>query len=431
MNKYPMKSLVTAFFVFISIAYSSSVAYGHGPVEENDTVRKHAIRVFLDCRNCDLNYIREEIPYINYVRDVKEAQVYILVTTMVSGSGGTQQKYTFQGQNEFRGMNDTLSYTSSPDQTRTQIRDKTTNLMKMGLMRYVARTPLSNEINIRHNGGLRAQNVIDKWNNWVIELSTNPRFNADQTYRSLNLRNSVEVTRITEDLKFEFRINHSLNQQRFIREGADLIAKRGAESINSLLVKSLNDHWSAGLRFGVGASTLENYNLNTEFMPAIEYDLFPYADASHRQLRFQYSIGPQFSKYNDSTFYYKMRETLLKESVQVAYQIQQKWGNINLSLSGSHYFHDFSKNSIGLDGFVNIRVFKGMSLSFNGGVNYINDQINLAKGNLSEAEILLRLKAQASKYSLNGGFGLTYVFGSIYNNVVNPRFGRMSRFNFN
>ena len=40
--------------------------------------RQNAIRVFIDCAYCDINYIRDEIPYVNYVRDVREAQVYIL-----------------------------------------------------------------------------------------------------------------------------------------------------------------------------------------------------------------------------------------------------------------------------------------------------------------------------------------------------------------
>ena len=49
--------------------------------------RENAIRVFIDCFYCDINYIREEIPYVNYVRDVKEAQVYILETRELTGSG--------------------------------------------------------------------------------------------------------------------------------------------------------------------------------------------------------------------------------------------------------------------------------------------------------------------------------------------------------
>ena len=123
-----------------------------------------------------MNYTRQEIPYINYVRDVREAQVFILVTSQNAGSGGEQFTFTFQGQGDFKGMNDTLTYTTSPDQTSTEIREKRTNMLKMGLMRYVARTPLFNEIEISHNKDLEDEEVIDRWNYWVFEISTEPQF---------------------------------------------------------------------------------------------------------------------------------------------------------------------------------------------------------------------------------------------------------------
>ncbi|MEI8226263.1 MAG: hypothetical protein WCG82_10080, partial [Bacteroidota bacterium] len=71
---------------------------------------------------------------------------------------------------------------------------------------------------------------------------------------------------------------------------------------------------------------------------------------------------------------------------------------------------------------VNIRIFKGLSLRINGGIAHINDQLNLKKGNISEAERLLQLREVATKYRVEGGVEITYTFGSIYNNVVNPRF---------
>jgi hypothetical protein len=76
-----------------------------------------------------------------------------------------------------------------------------------------------------------------------------------------------------------------------------------------------------------------------------------------------------------------------------------------------------------LNASLRVRIIKGLSLSLNGGVAYINDQMNLAKGELSEADRLLRLKEQATSYNIQGGVSITYTFGSIYNNVVNPRFG--------
>jgi hypothetical protein len=418
-----MKIKISFWLLLVFLVLNINSVSGQNEKAEPDTIRRTAIKVFLDCWNCDMNYIREEIPYINYVRDVKEAEVYILVTNQTSGSGGTRSTYSFQGLEKFNGMNDTLVFTSSPDHTRPVIREKSTNLLKIGLMRYVARTPLINEITITHNQKLKTEEVIDKWNNWVIELRTNPNFSSEETYKNLWLQNSVDISRVTEEMKIEIIANQNYNQQRFIEETSDTTYVRGSKTIRSLVVWSLDNHWSLGTRFEIGSSTWENYDLNTEILPALEYNLFPYSDATHRQLRFQYSAGVQFSNYSDTTLYYKTEETLFLEGIRVAYQIQEKWGNINMSLYGSHYFHDFSKNKVGLNGFVRVRVFKGLSASVNGGIAYINDRVNLAKGELSEAERLLRLKQQASNYELWSGLSLSYTFGSIYNNVVNPRFG--------
>jgi hypothetical protein len=370
-----------------------------------------------------MNYIREQIPYVNYVRDVREAEVYILVTSQNAGSGGRQYTYTFQGQEKFYELNDTLVYTTSPDQTSTIIREKTTNMLKMGLMRYVARSPMFNEIDIRHNEQLESEEVVDRWNNWVFELQTSPRFSIEETYRRIDLSNSIEISRITPELKIEIEIDHDFNRQRFIEDDFDTTYIRSSKSLDNLIVKSINNHWSAGIRWDIGGSTRENYDFNSEFMPAIEYNLFPYSEATHRQLRFQYNAGIQFSNYSDSTFYNKEKETLYKHSLRIAYQVQEKWGSVNLSLEGSNYLHNFSQNRLELDGFVRIRILKGLSISVNGGVGYINDQLNLAKGELSEAERLLRLRQQATRYEIRGGISFTYVFGSIYNNIVNPRFG--------
>jgi len=40
--------------------------------------RSQAPRVFLDCHDCDQDFIRGEIGYVNYVRDRGDADVHIL-----------------------------------------------------------------------------------------------------------------------------------------------------------------------------------------------------------------------------------------------------------------------------------------------------------------------------------------------------------------
>lgn len=392
-----------------------------------DTIRNNAVKVFLDWEHCDMNYIRQEIPYINYVRDTREAEVYILVTQQNAGSGGEQLTFTFQGQKKYLGMNDTLTFTSSPDQTSTIIREKSTNMLKMGLMRFVARTPLFNVIDISENIGLEEEEVIDRWNNWVFEISTEPQFEVEEAQKQLELRNSLNITKITPDIKLETEIDQFYNREKFIENVNTDSAKSStyvtsSTSMDNLFVKSLGEHWSAGLKWRLGSSTRENYGFLTEILPSLEYDIYPYSEATHRQLRILYSAGYQYNNYLDSTIYNKSRESLYLQMLNVAFQIQKKWGSINLLLVGSNYFHDFSKNRIELNASINIRIFKGLSLQLEGGIAHLNDQLNLKKGDISEAERLLQLRELATRYRMEGGIEISYTFGSIYNNIVNPRF---------
>ena len=424
MEIYALKRTI---FILLSVLVSG-VLNSQVNDETHDTLRNNAVKIFLDCRNCDMNYTRQEIPYINYVRDVHDAQVVILVSDQNTGSGGRQYTYTFHGQHDFTGMDDTLTYTSSPDQTGTLIRQKRTDLLKMGLMRYVAKTPLFNEIEITHNKELEAEDVKDRWNNWVFELSTEPQFETEEAQKQLDLRNSINISKVTPDIKLEIEMDHFYQREKFIENvNTDSASTSTYPSsrmrIRSLFVKSLNDHWSAGLRWEMSESTRENYNFRGLMLPSVEYDLFPYSESTHRQLRFLYGVGYQYNNYIDSSVYNKMQEHLYLQSLSIAYQVQKKWGSINISVTGSNFFHDLSKNRIELTSFVNIRIFRGLSLRIIGRAAHINDQINLAKGEVSEAERLLQLRELETKYRIDGGIQISYTFGSIFNNVVNPRFG--------
>jgi hypothetical protein len=417
------KKFASILFVLILVFLIPLSGFAQDNQNVTDTLRKGALRLFIDCRSCDINYTREEIPYVNYVRDTREAQVYLLVTDQNAGSGGQQYTLTYEGLAEFKGMNDTLIYTSNPDETYTIVREKKTNLMKMGLMRYVAKTPVFNEIEIRNNKSLRQAEVVDKWNNWVFELQTSPRYNSEESYKRVFLSNSINITKVTPDIKLEIQLDQSTNKQTYIADSVESVYIRSRKEMEFLFVKSLGEKWSAGLKWNLGASSSENYDFNTEFLPSIEYDLYPYSESTHRQLRFLYSIGYKYSNYIDTTIYNQTSESLAKQELGIAYQVQKKWGSINISLQGSNYFYDLSKNRVELFGFAQLRIIKGLSLNINGGVAYIADQLNIRKEALTEAERLLRLKEQATNFSVQGGLSLTYTFGSIYNNVVNPRFG--------
>ena len=279
-----------------------------------DSLRNEALNFFIDCRTCDMNYTREQIPYVNYVRDTHEAEVYLFVSSQNAGSGGRQYTFSYEGLGRFLGMNDTLVYTSNPDESSTEVREKKTNMIKMGLMRYVAKTPLAGEIIIRNSERLESQEVIDKWHYWVFELETNPRYDAEQSNKRLFFSNSFQISKITPDLKFELDLDQNINKQTFVDDdGVATVYHRNSNRVDLLYVKSLNQHWSAGLKWEAGSSTRDNYKLNTEFLPSIEYDIYPYDESTHRQLRILYSAGYQFSNYIDTTILNKTKEGLFKQ----------------------------------------------------------------------------------------------------------------------
>ena len=418
------KNIFTRLSCLFLIAFISQIVNAQEQGSTSDTLRKEAVKIFLDCQSCDMNYTRQQIPYVNFVRDVKEAQVFILITQQNAGSGGTQYTFTFQGLGIYNGMNDTLVYTSNPDETSTIVREKKNNRLQMGLMKYVARTPLSSEIEINYNAELEREQVVDKWNNWVFSLGTEPQFQAEESDRQLQLRNSINITKVTPDIKLELELDQSYSRRRVIEDDDfDTTYVTNEFQGDNLFVKSLGEHWSAGIKWNIGTSTRENYGFRTDILPSVEYDLFPYSEATHRQLRFLYSLGMQYNNYNDSTIYNRLKENLFKQEFNIAFQIQKKWGSVNLSLLASNYMNDFSKNRVELNTSLNLRIFKGLALQISGGIAHINDQVNLKKGDISEADRLLELRELSTQYRIEGGIGLTYTFGSIYNNVVNPRFG--------
>lgn len=388
------------------------------PIEVN-ALRKDALNVFMTASD----YVRKEIPWVNYVRDIKDAGVYIISTIERTGSGGAEFTYFFVGQNENGGMRDTLKFVTSPDETEDGTRIKEVKTLKMGLMRYIAKTPLSQYMNISFTEPLSETVSTDKWNSWVFRANMNGFLDGQQLTKSTQLFGTFSANRVTKDWKINSSINYSYGKDVFDTTGGFIISDNISKSANALIVRSITDHWSYGGSMSFGASTFNNQKMLFSVMPGIEYDLFPYSESTRRQLRLLYRAGYNYVTYIDTTIFDKTREALWQQSFTAAYQVVQKWGSINVTLGYSNYLHDWSKNNISLDGYIEIRVAKGLSVNFGGGASIIHDQLGLVKGGATTQEVLLRRKELQTQYRYFTFFGFSYTFGSIYNNVVNPRFG--------
>jgi len=410
---------------FILIAILVSIVFQCFSQEEvikSDTIRKDALNVFMEASN----YIKKEIPYINYVRDRKVADVYIISTQENTGSGGSVTTFFIVGQQKYEGMKDTLKCNISPDETFDMQRAKEVKTLKIGLMRYVAKTPLAQFMNISFSQPLSETVSSDKWNSWVYSASLNAYTSGQSTYSYGYLFGTLSANRVTAKSKFNSSLGMDLEKDRTTYLDTTYTSTIKDQYGYLSYVKSITGHWSAGASAYIQTSSYSNYDLSIRISPGIEYDFFPYSESTRRILTLLYQAGVEINNYTDETLRFKTKETVGYHSLSGTLSLIQKWGSVSGTLTWSNYLFDWSYYKLRLNTSANIRIFKGLSFNIYGSVASVHNQISLPRGEASLEDVLLRRKMQATEYQFSTSFGLTYTFGSIYNNVVNPRFGSSS-----
>lgn len=96
-------------FLCVSLLCSGAAFPQENPQESQiDELKKKAPKVFIDCRRCDIDYIRTEITFMNYVWDRREADIHVLITTQSTGSGGIEYTMAFIGQHAYEDYRNTL-----------------------------------------------------------------------------------------------------------------------------------------------------------------------------------------------------------------------------------------------------------------------------------------------------------------------------------
>lgn len=392
-----------------------------------DAPREEALRVFLDCGNCDFNYLRREIPFVNYVRDRKDAELHILVTTQSTGGGGVEYTFKFIGLDRFLGIDDELRYTAAQTQTGDERRRGYTEILKLGLVRYVTSTAVADRLRLvyRTSGTMQAAATPDDdpWNFWSFRVRGNGAVNSETTSTSHNIAASAIANRTTEAWKINLSTNLNFRTNDFLlSDGARLTDQSHDHSVNALVVKSLSDHWSFAARGRVGSTTFLNEDRAYRGAAGVEYSVFPYAESSRREMTVQFTTGVNRFDYLETTIYGKDRETVADGVLVGSFDVRQPWGSSGLSVEAATYFHDLGRHRLVLNGDIDVRVFKGFSITMDGSISRIHDQLYLRAEGATDEEILLRRRQLATSYRLRFAIGASYTFGSIFNNVVNTRF---------
>ncbi len=387
-------------------------------------IKENTFNVFIDCPSCDIDYLKEKIEYVNFVWDRKDADVHILFSEQKTGGEGKKVTLFFIGLNKFKNSNDTLSYVRDKDDTDETERIKMAKKIKLGLMRYVAKTPIAEKINIGYEKpvGQEETEKKDDWDFWVFNNIIRSFIHTNQNTKSYFFYGSISANRVTEDWKINFRISGNYNEE--VYKYFDDITRNVQRSYGfySTVIKSIDQHWSVGAWGRISSSAYSNIKLDASISTGIEYNIFPFSISNSKQLRIGYYLRGMYNNYFEETIYFKTKENLFQQTLQIAVNFVQPWGTINSSVSGNSFLHDFKKYSITTRFMLSIKLIKGLSLEFSGTYSKINDQISLPKRGATKEEVLLRQRELETQYRFWGSIGFSYTFGSIYNNIVNPRF---------
>jgi hypothetical protein len=391
-----------------------------------------AIRAFIDCRGdtnqgCAPDFFILELPYVTWTRDRQFADVQLLVTTIRSGNNAFEYTITALGRGRFDGRADTSTVRPLPNEAEDRIRRRLSAAFALLLVPYVRTTPQASSLSVRFTPPEGAKQlspgaVKDRWNFWVIDANANGYVQSEARVTFANLNSGLTARRLTERLGMRFGIRQGLSFNRFELDSNEVSRNTVRNGIAfARVVKATSSHWSVGGIANAGFNDFTNTALVARLAPVVEYNVFPWSEATRRQLAVSYGIGPRHFRWNDTTIFDKTSETRMQHELVIGTDVRQPWGNVRVSTRYASFVPEIKKWNLSSYIEADFNLVKGLSFNIGGSASIIRDQIFLSRSGQSDQQVLTRQRALATNYEYYGFGGFRYSFGSIYNSVVNPR----------
>src|SRR5690606_11522937 len=121
-------------------------------------------------------------------------------------------------------------------------------------------------------------------------------FDVESSQDYWSARYGFYANRITEDWKIRLRpyFNHNSRTIRQAEE-EDIELRQKRHGFESYIIRSLGGHMGAGVSVDYLRSDIDNMHHGRTVTPAIEYSLYPYAEATRRSITLTYRLGYEFN----------------------------------------------------------------------------------------------------------------------------------------
>ena len=386
------------------------------------------LSVFLDCQrgSCDRDFIKRELPFIDFVRDRKDSQVHVLITRQRT-AGGRQHELMFYGSGKFEANDYQLRSASLNTDTQDQIRRNVLAKLKLGLTPYLLQTDLADSVSvsfadIEEPNAPQTRIEKDPWNGWVFRSEIGGKMEKEDSREEEEHWGSFSTSRVTDDWRLGFGVGQRQKTRTFeLDDGSTLVDETVNQYLSSQVIKSLSPKWSVGVAFTSGQSSFNNIDRGNRLAIATEYNLFPYSLSAEKALTFGYYVGINQFQYDQVTIFGLEEETLGNHGAFADFDFDQPWGNLSVGLYSAMMFDDPSLYRVTLDAYLRYRLARGLSVKLWGESALVKDQIYLANTNASTSDILLGSSALDTDSKTKFGLSLEYTFGSAFSSIVNTR----------
>ena len=385
--------------------------------------------VFVDCQSneCFEQYLKQEVTYLDYVFDRQVADVHILVTDQNASAGAREVQCVFIYQEELNIQVDTIIYYREANVSDLERQKQFVSTVKQGVLPLLVRSDLADKITYEVEApqeSVSSDSIVkDPWNYWSFEVGLNLNVSGESSFMQQGFNTNIAASRIRKESKTNIFTWYSYDESQFTLSDGEVV-----ESFNRRFgffgrhVWSINDHWSYGFTGFVGSSTFENLDLEINSRAGIEYNIYPYSDNSTRRFTLRYSNGATHNNYTDITIFDELEETRWQHGVDIEFNQNQEWGTLSFDVEFDQFLHNLNLFSLSLNPNIELNIVKGLSLEFGGFISFVSNRINIAKGDVSDQDIILQNRQLDTNFSYFSFFGFSYRFGSQNNNIVNPRF---------
>ena len=371
-----------------------------------------------DRAGVDVGYLKEEIEFVRFVGYRSAADVVLTLTSRSTGPGGVEYLFAFRGRGRFAGLDLDLTWVAGPTISTAQRNEGLIGVLLRGLVPYVAQTDAGDFVTVNYEPEGRELNGLrDAWNYWVFEASAEGSADGEEYHYEYGFEAAFEARRVTERDRLELEPNIGLADERDFDEEGEVEYRRVVRTyaLEGMYGRMLNRHVAVGVRASAANDEHSNLLVSARAGPVVELSLFQYREHRHRDVRLTCSLAGIRNDYYDTTVFGVTSEFLVRSEIASRVNFTQEWGEVGLSATWGNYLHDFGLNRVTIGTDVSVELGAGFEFGFKGKYAFIHDQVAVREDPEEEYE-------KPTDFSYSASVGLTYTFGSVYSDVVNPAF---------